>query len=562
MAPRRQDDRQFEFEDPGVGQQASALAGADAAPDGRQQPGTPAVPGGGAGGEAGGGDERTVIRSGRLKGLSMWAAIWVLSWPVLTESFLNALVGLVDTTLAAGISEAATDAIGIASYFQWFIGLIAISLGVGATAMVSRAMGRGRSALAGAVAGQCVLLSGVLGITAGAALVVLAPFIANLMSLEPGSNAFRHAVDYLRIVSLGVPAVTMLFSGIACCRGAGDAVRPLVTMGVVNAVNIVVSFALAGADVAWTRVGPGGELVSTTIVPHPFPFDMGVHGIALGTLAAWWTGGFVMLAVLLRGTHGLRLRPRRLRPHWHTIRRLVRVGVPNFFETAGMWIGNFLTVLMVGWMGAKGLYGAHVVAIRIEAFSFLPGFAMATAAATLAGQYLGARRPDLAKRAILRCLVIAAGIMGLLGLAFVTIPEAIVGVFSQQAVHLELTPALLLACGIVQIPFATAIVVRGALRGAGDTRAVMLLTWVSTWGVRLPLAWLCSGVEIPLHELASLVGIAVEGELVVPNPAPLQERWDVPPLVGLWIGMCVELAIRPVFFIVRFLQGGWMRVKV
>jgi len=51
------------------------------------------------------------IRSGRLAGLTMWQAIFVLSWPVLIESLLAATVGLVDTTLAAGLSEAATEAV-------------------------------------------------------------------------------------------------------------------------------------------------------------------------------------------------------------------------------------------------------------------------------------------------------------------------------------------------------------------------------------------------------------------------------------------------------------------
>ena len=83
-------------------------------------------------------NKQGTIRSGRLKGLTMWHAIWVLSWPVLIESFLNALVGLVDTTLAASLSEAATDAVGAASYFLWFISLVGMALGVGVTALVAR----------------------------------------------------------------------------------------------------------------------------------------------------------------------------------------------------------------------------------------------------------------------------------------------------------------------------------------------------------------------------------------------------------------------------------------
>ncbi len=503
-----------------------------------------------------------LIRSGRLKGLTMWMAIFVVSWPVLIESLLNALVGIVDTTLAAQISEAATSAIAIASYFQWFIGLIAISLGVGATAMVSRAMGKGRDAVARATAGQCVLLSILFGSLAGILIFFLAPLIGKLTGLDPSGDAFRHAVTYLRYISFGVPAVTLMFSCISCCRGAGDSLRPMLVMLLVNLVNTVVSILLAGVDFTRRTVTENGEAGLDVIFVNPSPFNMGVDGIAIGTLIAWIVGAAGMLVVLTRGTHGLQLRLRWLRPHGHTIRRLIKVGFPNFLETSGMWMGNFLTVLMVGWMGNELLHGAHIVAIRVEAFSFLPGFAMATAAATLAGQYLGAGDPELARRAVIRCVLIASVIMGMFGLAFVAFPVFVVSLFSSQSLHLSLTPSLLILCGLVQIPFAMAIVIRGALRGAGDTKAVMILTWTSTWGIRLPLAWLFSGVEVPLHDVVSLFGVVPDWQYFIPNPAPLQTHYGVHPLVGLWLGLCTELGLRFLLFTARFLQGGWQRVKV
>lgn len=539
MARRIED---IELQDPDLGQQVAVHAKIDRSI-------RPISPGG-------------VIRSGRLKGLTMWMAIFVVSWPVLVESLLNAMVGIVDTALAAQISEAATSAIAIASYFQWFIGLIAISLGVGATAMVSRAMGKGRDAVARATAGQCVLLSILFGGLAGTILFMLAPFIGRLTGLDPSGEAFHHAVAYLRYISIGVPAVTIMFSCISCCRGAGDSFRPMLIMLMVNLVNVVVSVFLAGVDFTRRIISETGEERLEVIFANPSPFNMGVDGIAIGTLIAWIVGAAGMIIVLAKGTHGLQLRPRWLRPHCHTIRRLIKIGFPNFLETSGMWMGNFLTVLMVGWMGNELLHGAHIVAIRVEAFSFLPGFAMATAAATLAGQYLGAGNPALARRAVIRCALIASVIMGSFGLAFVGIPGFVVSLFSSQTLHLTLTPTLLILCGIVQIPFAIAIVTRGALRGAGDTKTVMILTWTSTWGIRLPLAWLFSGVEVPVHDVVALFGVVTDWQVYIPNPAPLQTHFDIHPLVGLWLGLCTELGLRFLLFTARFLQGGWQRVKV
>jgi putative MATE family efflux protein len=522
------------------------------------------MPGPTAGGDSGPTDmpvEEGRIRSGRLAGLSMWTAIWVLSWPVLIESFLNALVGLVDTTLAASLSEAATDAVGAASYFLWFIGLVGMAIGVGVTAMISRAMGRGRVAAANAALGQAAQLALYAGVAVAVLIFTLAPFIADLLAMR--GEARGMAIDYLRILACGVPAQTLLLSSIAACRGAGDALKPLKIMVAVNATNMVVSFALSGANFGYTSVGPDGEPVTNVVLPAIGVFDLGLTGIAWGSVIAWYVGATLMLIALVRGTHGLRLLGKRLKPHAHTMRRLIRVGTPNFFETFGMWFGNFLIIFLVGQIASggyagssgvqqSGLLGSHIVAIRIEAFSFLPGFAMSMAAATLAGQYLGAKNPGMATLAIKRCTFIAAGIMALFGLAFITVPEHIVGVFSQQATHLELSPQLLFICGITQIPFAIAICVRGAMRGAGDTRAVMTLTLISTYLVRLPLAWLTTGV------------ILTFGDLRIPNPDVLRTVFgvDMHPLVALWVALCTEHVIRCVLFLFRFAHGGWKDARV
>ncbi len=489
------------------------------------------------------------IRTGRLAGLSMWQAIWVLTWPVLVESTLASLVGLADTVLAAGISEPATDAIGGTAYFMWFINLIGMALGIGATAMVSRSVGKGRLAVANAAVGQAIYLGIGAGLGVGVLIAVLAPWIADWFGLVGEANSL--AVMYLSITALAVPLQTILNIGIACHRGAGDSFRPLLLMGVVNVVNISASFVLSGVDIGVARKSESGELVRHVLVENPFGFDLGLSGIAAGTCLAWSLGGVLMLLMLGRGTHGVRLMAKRLSPHRHTMRRLVKVSIPNFLETLGLWFGNILVIWMIGQVALPGVLGAHIVAVRIEAWSFMPGFAVSLAAATLAGQYLGAGSPTCARRAILRCAAIGTGIMTMFGVLFVFVPLRITGIFTQLPTHLELVPEILMICGFIQIPFALAIVLRSAMRGAGDTTVVMWITWTTTFGIRLPLVWLFCGVEVPLP-----------GGYVLPNPAPLQEHWDIHPLVGTWIGLSAEIALRGLVFTVYFMTGRWAKAKV
>lgn len=476
------------------------------------------------------------LRTGRLAGLTMNRAIWVLGWPVLVESFLNSLVGLTDTTLAARLpnGEVATDAIAGASYIMWFIGLIFMALGIGATALISRSVGKGRLAVANVVLGQTVTLGVVVGIATGVFIAVVSRPAAGLMSMSPEAQGDFGA--YMLVIASGVPFAMLLFSLIACARGAGDSISPLRAMIVRNLVNMAVSWALSGAVVGGLRG----------------PVDWGVTGIALGTVAGDIAGVLVVVRMALGGKWGIRLVGRRLRPHWHTIRRMVRLGVPNFLETFGMWFGNFLIILMVGWLAAgqgENLLGAHMVAVRIEALSFLLGFAMGAAAATLAGQYLGAGAPRQAAQAIWRCTLIAAGLMYLFGLVFLYAPRAATLALTHQPTHLAYVPVLLMVCGFIQVPFAMAIVTRGAMRGAGDVKAVMTITWVCTYLVRLPIAYLLSGVDIPIPERF--------GGGIIHNPSPFKGG-----LVGLWMGLCLEHFIRASAFLARFLTGGWRRAKV
>lgn len=484
------------------------------------------------------------LKAGRLAGLSMPRAIWVLAWPIFVEAFLNSLVGLTDTVLAAGLpaGDAATDAIGGASYILWLIGLVTMALGVGATALVSRAVGAARLAVARAVVGQTLLLALATGSIVGLIVWWASGKIAWILGMSDAATADFET--YMRLIAMGVPLSSVLFSGIACLRATGNSLKPLGLMIVMNAVNIVVSFVLSGVDLRITRMEEG-QVVSRVLATNPFGLDLGVAGIALGTVISYAVGAAIILALLVRGERGVRLTARRLRPHPVTMKRLVRLGVPNLFETFGLWFGNFLVLLLVGRMG-EGLMGAHIVAIRIEALSFLPGFAMGMAAATLAGQYLGAGSPALARRAILSCLAVAVSFMGVAGLTLILARHTVVGWFTPQQAHLEVVPGLLIVCGAVQIPFAVGIVLREAMRGAGDVRVCMIITWIATYAVRLPLAYLLSGVDVPLP-----------GGGVIEHPLR-----DAPSLQWLWVGLCVELVVRALLFGGRFLHGGWARRRV
>ncbi len=455
-------------------------------------------------------------RADRLAGLSLPRQVALLAvWPFL-ELLLNALVGLVDTALAGRISEVALDAIGVAAYIGWLVGLLHGAVGTGAAALIARSVGANKRNMADAALGQALLLAAVWGFVTAGLVALMAPWIAQLFRLSPDTSVL--VVTYLRILSLGAGLGAVMIVGNAALRAAGDTRTPFVTMIVVNVVNVGVSVLLTFGPAPW-----GGH---------------GVAGIAVGTAVAWAVGAVLVLGVLMRGRAPLTLYRRRLKPRWVVARRIVKVGLPSLVENSGMWIGNAIIGGMVGTLmlqsGMDGLMGAHVIGIRIESLSFLPGVAVGIAAATLAGQHLGRGDAKRAAQAIHLCWAVAATLMGLMGFVFFFAPEGLARLMApgddMAAVRASAVP-LLKICGPIQVFFATYLVLSQALRGAGDTKGPMVMTYLSTFLVRLPLAWL----------LAFPLGYG---------------------LTGMWFGLCGELIVRGLLYAWHFQRGRWKAVKV
>ena len=472
------------------------------------------------------------IRSGKLAGRSLRSAIWILALPILIQQTMAACVGLVDTIFAGHLPAAtvvpALDAISIGSYVTWFVVIAMTGLGAGGQAIIARAMGAGDHAESHRALGNAVVLSVVWGVLVGLVMWVGARPLADLCRI--GGEAADMLVIYVRIIAYAMPPAALMMVGAMCLYGAGDTVMPSVIAVGVNIVNIAVSWMLSGVDLSvgsWTLV-------------NPFSFDLHLAGIAWGTSCSFVAGALATLWVLKRGVKDLRLERRDLVLQRTMTVRIVRIGVPGFADSIMMWVANLLVLVVIGMVAAAeavdgvpkvGLQGAHLIAIRWESFSFLPGFAIGTAAGALAGQYLGAGNPAMARRCILACTGIGVVLMGALGLVFIFCGTFLTRIISDQPVHLQEAPALLAIGGVVQIFFAVTMVLRQGLRGVGDTRWTFLITTFASWGLRLPAAWLF-GVVLGMG------------------------------LRGIWLGLCGEIVVRALLFAWRFQHGGWMRLRV
>ena len=339
-----------------------------------------------------------------------------LAWPVLLQQFLVLAVQLSDRLLA-GRFQTVDDAANVASqnaqttasYFAWVISNYTILISVGSTALVARFVGAGNFREANAVTHQALVIAVALGFVASAVCLPCLPALMELLRLPADATGF--AVEYLRPLFWLLPFQMIESAGIACLVGAGDTRPGLWVLGGVAVINL---------PMAWLFFHGAG----------PLP-PLGFTGIAVGTAVSHLLGGLLVLTVLWRGRAGLRLRLRLFRPRWDLWYRLLRVSVPAAADGLSVAAGQLWFVSIVNRLGdVPG--AAHGIAIQWEALGYLSGAAFGTAAMTLVGQNLGARRPDAAAHGGWTAFLLGLFTMSLMGAVFFVLAEPMFELFNPR----------------------------------------------------------------------------------------------------------------------------------
>ncbi len=471
--------------------------------------------------------------SGKLAGKKIWHQVLILAiWPFL-EQIMMFLVGMVDTRLSAGLGEAGLAAVSQASYVAWLMGNVQMAVGVGASALISRAIGGKHKRLANAAMGQAIFLAFIVGVVMTAVVGFGTPLFAEVLSMNGPSEADFNV--YLRVTALTCLPCSLLFVINACFRSSGDTRTPFWVLVLVNIVNVIFSY--------WFVSGIHIDLPFTDMRIDIAGLGWGVAGVAWGTFIGWCVGAMVNILILVKGVSVLRLRLPRLKPHWVTMKRILRVSFPQLIESLGMWGVNFCIAIMVGKLGASiaegdVIKGSHMVAIKLESISFMPGFAIAIASSVLAGQYLGLGDKERAKQSGNIAWMYAAGVMVVMGVCFMAVPDQLVSLFlgsGEGKADIDgvraLTPQILRICGPMQLFMATYMVCGQVMRGAGDTRTTMILNYSSLLLLRLPGAYLL-GFEFGLGVL------------------------------GIWYALCGEFVVRGGMFGWRYMQYRWVHKEV
>lgn len=433
--------------------------------------------------------------------------VLAVAWPVVVTNLLQSLALTVDLVMVGALGPVALAATGVATQVFYVALVVGNGLAAGATALVARAIGAGDQAQADRVTTVAILLAMLLSLP----LIVFTYFFdAPLLRILGAEDVIvEQGGIVLRLLAFGIPGEMLILVGAGALAGAGDT-RPALWIGIgVNVLNLVLDYALIF-----------GELGAPAL---------GLRGAAVATAISFTAGGVAFLWMLRRGRRPLRLGAARGEPRGMT-RRLLRVGAPAAAEQLVLTLGFTAYLVLILRFGPEAL-AAHSIGLRVQSFAFMPGFGFAAAAAALVGQGLG--RGDAAEAE--RSGWVAIG-MGLVIMMAMTAPmylaaEPLARLFTDDPRSIGLGATwirtIVLAMPAIAFHFGAA----GALRGAGDTRWPLVVSFAGLWLVRLPVAWLL-GVQLAYG------------------------------MYGVWTGYVIEYYGRALVTTWRFRRGRWKTLKV
>jgi len=368
------------------------------------------------------------------------------------------------------VSRVGADAVatvGVTESMLTIVYTVAMGLGIGVTAVVSRRMGEKDEEGAAQAAAQAIALGLLISTAVGVFGYLNAERLLRVMGATP--SMIESSLGYAQVMFAGNVTVTLLFLNNAIFRGAGDPAIAMRVLWIGNGINMVMDPVLI--------FGLG-----------PFP-ELGVTGAAVATNIGRGLAVVIQLWTLWSGQSRIHITRRHLELVPAVMWNVCRLSGSGFLQILIDTTSYIGLVRVIATFGSEALAG-YTIAIRIVIFAMLPAWGFGNAAATMVGQALGAGKPERAEEAVWTAAKYNGLVLGLVGALFVVFAVPIVGIFTSDPAVAPNAVACLWIVSTGFVFFAYGLVFTQAFNGAGDTWTPTWINFGCFWLFQIPLAWL------------------------------------------------------------------------
>jgi len=435
-------------------------------------------------------------------------AVWRLAWPTMLQNVIAGLQGIIDHVMVGHfVGYTANAAIGV----SWQIILVVIvfmnALFTGMAVLVARFAGANEPEKVNRVVYQAFLTAFVMAVLLGAVGYVAAPALLDVVNAAP--EVQREALPFLRAMFVGNFGLMMFFMLSGAFRAAGDPRTPL-RLGVTMTVLTIV--------------------FNVMLIPA-----LGTVGAALGTIASSTiVSGYGMWRLFAPGSvihiHAGIDR----RPDWAIVRSLFRFGLPTGVQGIAMNIAGLLLLRFIGSLEYSAAAQAAFAVGYAELFSLITwtSVGLMGASATVAGQNLGAGKPERAVQGVAVASRIGLMVAAVVGAMFLLVPRVLLGIFGMSDPHvMSLGEQLLKYLSVSGLFVTVALSYTGGLQGTGDTRSPLYISVISQIVVPIGLCTLFQAIG----------GLEAD---------------------RIWLAIVLGHLTRAALSVLRFRQGRWRDIAV
>ena len=440
-------------------------------------------------------------------------ALLTLAWPVMLENAMQTLVQYVDTAMVGALGAQASAAVGLTGSVTWLVNGIFFAAGIGALAVISRALGARDEKTARETAAQSVFIAAVAGVAMCAATLLVSPVLPAWLNAEAEIRADATAYFAIICMPMVFRAASIIFGSVL--RAAGDTRTPMLANLAMNALNVVMNFLL---------IYPTRELNILGLAFTMPGAGLGVSGAAIATALSYVLGGVLITCAMWKNAA---VSPRRggLRLNAKAMQSCLRIAVPVALARLTTSAGHVVFAALVATLGTVSL-AAHSIALTAEEAFYIPVFGINAAAATLTGNALGekdARKLDMVGRSTIVITLLLMSFTGALLFAFAPV---VMRLFTPDARVVAEGVTVLRLVALSEPIFGIAIGVEGMLQGAGDTIVPFTITTATMWLVRIA------------GTVAVIYGLKLG-------------------LSAVWVCMVAENTVRGALYLWRYLRGRW-----
>jgi len=375
------------------------------------------------------------------------------AFPLLVGNLFQQLYNMVDTWVVGRyVSNEAYAAVGsVGPIVNMLIGFF-LGLSSGAGVVISQYYGAQKHDKVSHAVHTAILMTVIMGIAFTGIGLAMTPFMLDLMKTP--DNVLPESTAYLTIYFCGVLGLMIYNIGAGILRAVGDSQRPFYFLVVCAIMNTVL------------------DLVFVLV------FHMGVQGVALATILSQSTSAVLVIITLLRADNCIKLIPKELKIHWDMLRKIFSVGIPAALQMAITSFSNIFVQSYINYFGDNCMSGWTTYA-KVDQLLFLPMQSISLASTTFVGQNLGKNQVCRARKGVTMSLIMAVSSTVIMLIPVLLLAPQIVAFFNDKPEVIEYGTLLLRWISPFYILCSFNQIYSGALRGAGNTKAPMIIMLVS-----------------------------------------------------------------------------------